>query len=964
MKSPVRGVFGTLLSWLPISLLWGAACAAPIRILPLGDSLTAGQASSETIGAYRPELARILAESGYQVDYLGTLHDEVNPALPDADHQGVNSARCDQLLSGLDGWLDVLPDPDVVLVLAGTNDFWQGGDLATVLARYEALIRSVSSRCPCARVIAATLPPRTDQAVLESLQSTFNDSLVGLVAALRADGISVSLADLHRALLPEHLTADGVHPDATGYQQIGRAWSAAVSQVILPYGTNDPPEVLRVVADPDLNGVTVQFSKPVSASSLMECRVETPPGHETVLRSVGLDQRSLHVSLNPPLLPGEKHAFGMSGVLDQAPEPHVMAAGTVATVTTSAVENGGFERDGAWVLEGHVGPNGDGVYRPAEGVRLLAFNSGQLSPNGIASQTIATIPGQDYQISFDYGVLGYLRSTQALRFIAMGNAVLQESLLQLSSPGSGECQWSRFGQRITADSAAMTLMWRDESQSTSDIDALLDHVVMVPLLDDGMVNADFMQGMFGWEATGNVPVVVNSTPYASGDKEPVMVFNGGQSEVGASIVQTFPTRPGETYAIEGNVGAYGDQTASAPTLQVSLSGRRWSRVETVGVAAAGFAAPAWRSCCWVFTADSRLTSLRFADVSRTSHNVDLLLGGLRLRPATTRRLRLEMDGGDGSWVRMTPVDVSGTGLTAATQDLSYNQGTQVVLEAAGETSGGGFSHWMKNGVLYSVQRSISLRLDDDVTVKPVYLAGVPADCLQNGSFELGSSQWDLSGNAMMISAYPPYQSADGEHLLVFNGGQTTSNATVCQSLQTVAGGEYELRFRAGVLSFSGGMQQLRVSVDGGLPVMAEFSWSGPADGGISWNDAVFRFHADGETTRLTLQDVSRDGDVTDLLLDRLGLFRVEEAGGTDPPVVAHESPPRLDLTVGPAGMDLVIEVFAAGNYRVETSEDLSTWVPFRSVDAPGAGRHEIERGVPLERRRYYRVVWPSADSGP
>jgi hypothetical protein len=64
----------------------------------------------------------------YNVDHVGTQIDTQNPALPDADHEGHGGYRVDQIQAGIDDWLSSIDDPDVILLLIGTNDFFEGYD--------------------------------------------------------------------------------------------------------------------------------------------------------------------------------------------------------------------------------------------------------------------------------------------------------------------------------------------------------------------------------------------------------------------------------------------------------------------------------------------------------------------------------------------------------------------------------------------------------------------------------------------------------------------------------------------------------------------------------------------------------------------------------------------------------------------------------------------------------------------
>ena len=89
--------FSTL--WLALGLVTSTAvarapAAPPIRVLPLGDSITDGAGAP---GGYRLRLYQLLTNAGFNVDFVGTLTDNGAPGLPDPDHEGHSGWRIDQI---------------------------------------------------------------------------------------------------------------------------------------------------------------------------------------------------------------------------------------------------------------------------------------------------------------------------------------------------------------------------------------------------------------------------------------------------------------------------------------------------------------------------------------------------------------------------------------------------------------------------------------------------------------------------------------------------------------------------------------------------------------------------------------------------------------------------------------------------------------------------------------------------
>ena len=112
---------------------FNVASADPVKILPLGDSLTSGANHS---ASFRYELYFMLKDAGYDVDFVGNNHTTYDgPNLDwypryesefDPDHQGMYGARSDEMV-GVGRAVASQHQPDIVLLQAGSNDiFFQG----------------------------------------------------------------------------------------------------------------------------------------------------------------------------------------------------------------------------------------------------------------------------------------------------------------------------------------------------------------------------------------------------------------------------------------------------------------------------------------------------------------------------------------------------------------------------------------------------------------------------------------------------------------------------------------------------------------------------------------------------------------------------------------------------------------------------------------------------------------------
>jgi lysophospholipase L1-like esterase len=192
-----------------------------VRVMPLGDSITDGY---NVPGGYRINLWQRLVGGGYTVDFVGSGFN--GPAsLADHDHEGHSGWRIDQIDANIVGWLGAYT-PRTILLHIGTNDMNQNYDIANAPARLSALIDKIRANAPDVELFVAQITPETD-ATLEQRVRNFNATIPGIVAG---KGAKTHLVDQHAALTTADL-ADGVHPNAAGYDKMAAVWDSALRSV-------------------------------------------------------------------------------------------------------------------------------------------------------------------------------------------------------------------------------------------------------------------------------------------------------------------------------------------------------------------------------------------------------------------------------------------------------------------------------------------------------------------------------------------------------------------------------------------------------------------------------------------------------------------------------------------------------------------------------------------------------------
>lgn len=241
-----------LVLFLPVvalMLFWFASAlcvtADPVKIMPLGDSITAGNndinfPNGDIPGGYRKELETRLLGAGHLVDFVGSETSNAAPGF-DPNHQGHPGFRTDELLAGLPTWLSA--DPDTVLLMAGTNDILQNFALATAAANLDNIILQIANNSPACRIYVATIIPITQNwngqlaEVLNANADLFNTEVRNIVQQHAGQNRNVTLVDMSQLIT---LTdedplknffqpGDGIHPGQAGYDQLGLLWFNAIT---------------------------------------------------------------------------------------------------------------------------------------------------------------------------------------------------------------------------------------------------------------------------------------------------------------------------------------------------------------------------------------------------------------------------------------------------------------------------------------------------------------------------------------------------------------------------------------------------------------------------------------------------------------------------------------------------------------------------------------------------------------
>ena len=290
-----------------------AGPSAPLRILPLGDSITYGSHGQDTAG-YRGPLYQMLTNAHYRIDYVGTDGGTQGSVirLPDSDHEheghsGWGTANIPTV--SRPGVYDALPNcfsrilaPNIVLLHIGTNDAEDPASMPDIVSRYRKILDRITTMQPSAHVII-TSPLRRVQERQEKLLSTYLLPYVkGLADEYAAKGKRVHFLDMRSVVGLEDLD-DGLHPTCAGYAKMAKAWFGAIRKIVPnPDAYDDPQPTVLSCAYDDLvpNRVTLRFNETMSERDVADLANYVLTGDaaaKVVSATLSKDRRSLVLDL-------------------------------------------------------------------------------------------------------------------------------------------------------------------------------------------------------------------------------------------------------------------------------------------------------------------------------------------------------------------------------------------------------------------------------------------------------------------------------------------------------------------------------------------------------------------------------------------------------------------------------------------------------------------------------------------
>jgi lysophospholipase L1-like esterase len=283
--------------------------AVPLRIMPLGDSITAGYTDNPTWDVqfqfgYRAPLYSLLMAAGKDFVFVGGSAEPFNNAFGDPTqslpyhppldlramgqngHRGYGGKNITYLNHNIVSWLNT-DSPDVILLMIGIN-----GIDANSPVLLDTLVNTIFSNQPAIQLIVAQITPlATYNADLFNYNTYIRDTLIAKYLAL---GYQISTVDQYRNLLTNPAVPTSIdaakfsnainHPTNAVYQTMAQTWFAEIQALPVPrppafVGVNSKDELAYAgdVSNEDLltnlAGANAVHSGWVELNSARPCRL-------------------------------------------------------------------------------------------------------------------------------------------------------------------------------------------------------------------------------------------------------------------------------------------------------------------------------------------------------------------------------------------------------------------------------------------------------------------------------------------------------------------------------------------------------------------------------------------------------------------------------------------------------------------------------------------------------------------
>ncbi|MDF7826704.1 GDSL-type esterase/lipase family protein, partial [Pontiellaceae bacterium B12227] len=311
--------------------------SSPVRIMPMGDSITYGDGSITT-NSYRGTLKTLLDMGGHtNINFVGSTN---SGNFADTEHEGWQGYRMagspKSLLEKAYDWGMKNP-ADIVLLNAGINDFLQNDppDSNAVSQVIDEIYRANSN----ATIVLSLIPNGVRIHNFDTL-TPFNNSVKSMAMNRAANGDDIIIVNMEAGAGIDYgwfspdflLTNPYVHPSDVGYNKMATNWYPSVVQAL-----KHQSGVPYFYSNPDTNAVIPHlytYEVGANGNPAPSYALETAPSGMTINATNGLVQWSPVSGTNAVSV----LASNALGVVTQSFNI-VAVSSTLPVITSDAVTN-------------------------------------------------------------------------------------------------------------------------------------------------------------------------------------------------------------------------------------------------------------------------------------------------------------------------------------------------------------------------------------------------------------------------------------------------------------------------------------------------------------------------------------------------------------------------------------------------------------------------------------------------
>ncbi|KAK9481827.1 SGNH hydrolase-type esterase domain-containing protein, partial [Lipomyces starkeyi] len=210
-------LYRTFISMGLIGLIVPAIAQIPIKIMPLGDSITEW-------GCWRAYLWNKLQQGGIEnIDFVGSVTSTTICDVSDWDRN--NEGHAGYLATDiannnlLVGWLSSA-NPDIVIMHLGTNDIANNKQTLDIITAFSTLVDQMTANNPTMKILVAKIIPSIFN---NQSDVNLNDAISSWALSKTTTASPIIVVDQYTGFSASDLI-DGVHPNDSGDQKMANVW--------------------------------------------------------------------------------------------------------------------------------------------------------------------------------------------------------------------------------------------------------------------------------------------------------------------------------------------------------------------------------------------------------------------------------------------------------------------------------------------------------------------------------------------------------------------------------------------------------------------------------------------------------------------------------------------------------------------------------------------------------------------